>query len=292
MQDPLEVIYSEPWQQLVDTITTWFSTHGLKIAILLSIGWFLYRYGARTLSRIIHRTIRRDLYPTKADRDKRVRTLDSLINGAVKLTVFIVIGLMVMGELGVNTAPLLASAGILGIALGFGAQSLIRDFTSGIFIIADNQYRVGDIVRLNDIEGKVEAITIRTTVLRDLGGNVFHVPNGSIIVTANMTMGYGGINENLIIDDSADIERVEHIINHVGEQMASDPHLKNKIKIAPYFKRVVGFTEEGIEIKVLGQATANDQWVVQDEMYKRLLIAFRHNKMKIPTSKKPSLRKK
>lgn len=292
MKYPFEVVYNETWQQFIDSIATWLSTHGIKILILLAIAWFIYRYGAKAISKVVHRTIRRDLYPTKVDRDKRVRTLDNLISGSVKFAVFLVFGIMILGELGVNTAPLLASAGILGIALGFGAQSLIKDFTSGIFIIADNQYRVGDIVRLNDIEGKVEAITIRTTVLRDLGGNVFHVPNGSIIVTANMTMGYGGINENLIIDDSADIERVEHLINHVGEQMASDPHLKNKIKIPPYFKRVTGFTEDGIEIKILGQATANDQWIVQDELYKRLLIAFRHNKMKLPTSKKPSLRKK
>ena len=97
-------------------------------------------------------------------------------------------------------------------------------------------------------------------------------------------MGYGGINENLILDESIDIRRVEHIINHVGEEMSIDPSIKNKIKIPPYFKRVVRFSEKGVEIKVLGQATANDQWEVQDEFYKRLLIAFRSNKLKLPTT--------
>ncbi len=287
--DQLFVItLNETFQQTTDKIVTWLATSGTRVAILLLVGWFIYRYGARVLSRIVHKTIRRDLYPTKSDRDKRVKTLDNLINGGTKLIVFLVIGLMILGEIGVNTAPLLASAGILGIALGFGAQSLIKDFTSGIFIIADNQYRVGDIVRLNNVEGRVEALTIRATVLRDLGGNLYHIPNGSIVVTTNMTMGYGGINENLVLDESVDIERVEHIINHVGEEMSVDPDLKNKIKIPPYFKRVVRFTEGGVEIKVLGQATANDQWEVQDEFYKRLLIAFRHNKLKLPTSKLPT----
>ncbi len=275
---------NDEYQRTLTKVGTWLVTSGVRVLILLFIGWFIYRYGAKTLSRIVRRTIRNDLYPTKSDRDKRIKTLDNLINGGVKLGVFLIIGLMIVSELGVNTGPLLASAGILGIALGFGAQSLIKDFTSGIFIIADNQYRVGDIVRLNDIEGRVEALTIRTTVLRDLGGNLYHIPNGSIIITANMTMGYGGINENLILDESIDIRRVEHIINHVGEEMSIDPSIKNKIKIPPYFKRVVRFSEKGVEIKVLGQATANDQWEVQDEFYKRLLIAFRSNKLKLPTT--------
>jgi len=154
-----------------------------------------------------------------------------------------------------------------------------------MFIIADNQYRIGDIVRLNDVEGKVEAITIRTTVLRDLGGNFYHIPNGSIVVTANMTMGYGGIHENLLINESVNIDRLTHIINHIGEEMAVDPKLKNKIKEAPYFKRVVGFTDGGVEIKILGRTTVHDQWEVKDELYRRLLIAFQKNNIPLPTSR-------
>ena len=114
---------NDEYQRTLTKVGTWLVTSGVRVLILLFIGWFIYRYGAKTLSRIVRRTIRNDLYPTKSDRDKRIKTLDNLINGGVKLGVFLIIGLMIVSELGVNTGPLLASAGILGIAFGFGAQS-------------------------------------------------------------------------------------------------------------------------------------------------------------------------
>src|SRR5690606_12957323 len=150
----------------------------------------------------------------------------------------------------------------------------IKDFVSGVFIIVENQYRVGDIIQINDIDGVVEAITIRTTVLRDLDGNLHHVPNGSIVVTTNKTMDYGRINEDIVVGFDTDIEQLEHIINHTGAQLAAVAEFKDDIMDPPHFARVTGFSERGMTVKILGKTTPGEQWRVKGELYKRLKKSF------------------
>ncbi len=263
----------------------WVGDHGFRIFIILLFAYLVKRYGGQFLSRIFHSTIRKDLYPTKTDRIKRLETIDSITNAILKIGVVIIAGIMIVSELGINTTPIVASAGIIGIALGFGAQSLIKDFTSGIFIIIDNQYRVGDVVEINnEVSGMVEAITIRTTVLRALDGTVMHIPNGSITLTANMTMSYGGIEEDIVFNHDVEIPKLAIVINRVGEDLAKDPVYSKMVKEAPHFERVVGFTLDGIKVKVLGRTTSNDSWEVRGEFYKRLIPALRKAKIHLPTT--------
>lgn len=275
---------SSMFERLLSNIGTWFSDHGFEIAMILLFAWLVKRFGSQFLSRIFHRTIRSDLYPTKNDRLKRLETIDSITNAVLKVGVVIVAGIMIISELGVNTTPIVASAGVLGIALGFGAQSLIKDLTSGLFIIIDNQYRVGDIVKLDNISGRVEAITIRTTVLRDLDGVQYHVPNGSIVSTANLTMSYGGIEEDIVFGSDVDIAKLTMVINRVGRDLAIDKNFKEKVVEPPRFERVVGFAPEGIKVKILGTTTPNDSWEVRGEFYKRLILALRTSNIQVPTA--------
>ena len=165
--------------------------------------------------------------------------------------------------------------------MGFGAQSLIKDFVSGIFIIIENQYRVGDVVAIGGVDGVVQDVTIRTTVLRDLDGNVHHVPNGNITVTTNKTIGYSGINEEIIVDASTDLALLEHVINHVGEQLAAMPDLQIYIKETPQFRQVIGLNANGMVVKIVGQATAGDSWRVKGELYRLLKHAFEKHKIKL-----------
>ncbi len=262
---------------------TWTSDHGFEVFTILLVAWLVKRFGSQFLSRIFHSTIRADLYPTKADRVKRLETIDSITNAILKVAVVIIAGIMLISELGVDTTPIIASAGVLGIALGFGAQSLIKDLTSGIFIIIDNQYRVGDIVKLDEIAGRVEAITIRTTVLRGLDGTLYHVPNGSIKATANLTMSYGGIEEDIVFDSDIDIPKLAIVINRVGRDLAADPDFKAKVLEPPRFERVVGFTKDGIKVKILGTTTTNDSWLIRGEFYKRLIVDLRKSDIEIPS---------
>lgn len=274
---------SDELDRFLTNLGNWMSEHGFEIAFILLCAWAAKRYGGQFLSRVFHRTIRADLYPTKSDRTKRLETIDSITGAILQVAIVVIAAIMIISEIGINTAPLLASAGVLGLALGFGAQSLIKDFTSGIFIIIDNQYRVGDIVKLDDIAGKVEAITIRTTVLRALDGTLYHVPNGSINATANLTMSYGGIEEDIVFDANVDISKLAIVINRAGRQLAEDPKFSQKILEAPSFLRIVGFAPDGIKVKIIGTTTSNDSWEIRGEFYKRLIVELRKADIHLPT---------
>ena len=236
------------------------------------------------LTSILNRALKTHPFASETDRKKRADTLDSLLSAISKVLIGIVAVIMIVDELGINTAPLLASAGVVGVAFGIGAQSLIKDFTNGLFIIIENQYRVGDFVQFDTIQGVVQAITIRTTILKDFDGNIHHVPNSSIVVATNMTFGSSGINQDLTVSMDTDMDKLEKVVNQVGEVMAADETLGKKIKRAPYFAQVVQFAERGVIIKVLGETTPGAQWKVKTELLKRLSEAFVKNNIDLPMS--------
>lgn len=267
--------------RLVGNIGDWLSLHAFNIVVILLFAWAVRKFGAELLSRFFHQTIRSDLYPTAADREKRITTLNSLVGAFMRIAVYVVAFIMIVGEIGIDTGPLLASAGVLGVALGFGAQNLIKDFVSGMFLIIENQYRVGDVVQLGDVSGTVEAITIRTTVLRDLDGNVHHVPNGAIQITTNKTMDFGRINEDIVVDLDTDIEELAVIINDVGKELSELPGFKHKVTDPPHFSTVRGFNFGGIVVKIQGKTTPSEKWAVRSELYKRLKLAFKKHKIEV-----------
>lgn len=261
--------------ELADLVGAWFSEHIVNIIAIVIGCWFVYKFGAKLIARILKHTIRADLYPTKNDREKRIRTLNTLIGASTKVAAFVLGIFLIVGEINPSyTAALFASAGLITVALGFGAQGLIRDFMSGIFIITENQYRVGDVVEIGGVAGTVEDVTVRTTVLRDLNGYVHHVPNGFIDVSTNKTIGYSRINEDMVLGFDSDIDRVEHIVNHVGKEMAADVKFKNLILEAPEFASVKGYAVNGMIVNILGKTEAGEQWAVRTEMYRRLKKAF------------------
>lgn len=269
-------------------IESWAEKHLLHIVIILVGAEIFQRIARKTLSKVIHKTAhRRDLYPTELDRKKRVQTLDSLISATVRIGVFIIASMMIISELGINTGPLIASAGVIGVALGFGAQNLIRDFMSGFFVITENQFRVGDVIEITSnpgaikISGTVESLTIRTTILRDESGKLHHIPNGNILVTTNMTMNFAKVNEDIVVDTDTDIEKLEHVINHTGEELAASPNLKHMIIEAPYFVRIDGINNDGLVAKVYAKTTPGDQWKVKGEFYKKLTKAFEKNNISL-----------
>lgn len=275
---------SGQFDRFITNLGGWVTDHGFAIALIILCAWLAKRYGAQFISRIFHKTIRADLYPTKSDRIKRLETIDSITNAILQVLVVVIAAIMIIAELGINTAPLLASAGVIGLALGVGAQSLIKDLASGAFIILDNQYRVGDVVKLDNISGVVESISIRTTVLRGLDGTLYHVPNGSITTTANMTMNYGGIEEDIVFDSNVDIAKLAIVIDRAGRELAQDPAFSSKVIEAPHFLRIVGFTPDGIKVKILGRTTPNESWEIRGEFYKRLITELRKANIQVPAT--------
>ncbi len=268
-----------------DKFTSWMGDHGYQIVLIIFLAYLVKNFGSQIIMKLLEKTVRRDLYPTKSDRIKRLKTLDSLISAILKVAVVIIAGIMIISELGLNTTPVIASAGILGIALGFGAQSLIKDLTSGLFIITENQYRVGDVIELNDkIKGEVQAITIRTTVIRNIDGTLYHVPNGTISWTANKTMSYGGIAEDIIFPSDVDIEKLSLLIDRVSEKLIENPEFAKKIKEPPRLDRVKGFHNDGIKVRIVGRTGSDNAVEVKDAFYRLLIKELRKSNIEIPNT--------
>jgi len=190
--------------------------------------------------------------------------------------------LLVISELGINIGPFLATAGIAGLAFGFGAQYLIKDLISGLFIILENQYRVGDVVCLDITCGLVEDISLRRTVLRDLDGSVHYVPHGSITKTSNLSKDFARVNVDIGVAYSTDIEKLREVVNRVGKEIAEDPKWKDFVTKAPEFVRIEKFDDSSINIKILGETKPMKQWDVAGELRSRIKTAFEKEGIEIP----------
>ena len=266
----------------IKTISDWLGSSGIKIFAIIFVTATLSRFLRLIIRRIVASALKRDQFATEQDEKKREDTLVGIIAGVMRIVLWIIAIMIVLSELNLDTGPLVAAGASLGVALGFGAQSLIKDFISGLFIIMENQYRVGDVVEIASKSGTVEAITVRTTVLRDLDGNEHHIPNGIIDVTTNMTMLYSGININIGVSYDSDIEKVKNIVDKVGQKLAKDKEWKDKIEEAPHFLRLNNFNASDVEIKIVGKVKPGLQWSVGGEYKKRLKEAFDKEGIEIP----------
>ena len=268
-------------QNLFQNIMPWLSSSGYQIFLILVIFLFFQLAGKRIIEEIVRKAIKHE---DKESEEKRENTLIGLFNGVFKILIWLIAIMMILSEIGFNIAPILASAGILGVALGFGAQSMVRDFLDGFFIILENQYRIGDVITLEDVTGRVEEISLRKTVIRDLDGRVHHVPNGSFTRVSNLTGDYSRAHMDISVSYQEDIDKVMILINKVGKEMAEISPWKEKI-IEPIQVMGTGpnnFAASGIEIKVLGKTKPTRQWDVLREFRRRIKIAFDEEGVEIP----------
>lgn len=268
---------------MIDTLVEFFKDHALAVAIIVGIAIFAHGF----IMGIARKLIKRAVHASKLEheRDERLReeTLNSTLNAFIRAAVWVIAGLLLLAEFDINIGPLLAGAGIVGVALGFGAQSMVEDFLAGFFILTENHYRVGDVVEINQtISGTVEEITLRETVLRDLDGMVHHISNGEITIATNMTMEFSGINLDIGVGYDTDIEKLEKVINEVSEKMSAEEEWSEKIIEAPKFVRITEFGDSAIIVKITGKTEAMQQWSVAGELRKRLKIAFDKNGIDIP----------
>lgn len=265
-----------------NTILPWLETSGIRILFIIAGAFLAHWLINRFMSKAIRRAVPTSGFLTKEAEKKREDTLIGLFKGVARVLIFIIATLMVLGEFSVDVGPLLAGAGIAGVALGFGAQYLVRDLISGFFIVLENQYRVGDVVCFGETCGEVQSINLRTTILRDLDGVVHHIPNGEIKISSNMSKDFARININIGVDYKTDIDEAIAIINNVGEEMAKDPNWQDKIKTPPQFLRVNELGESSIVLKVLGETKPLEQWAVTGELRKRIKQAFDKHNIEIP----------
>src|SRR3989338_5224129 len=272
------------FQKFLQIITPWVIDHGVKILIVIIVAYLIRRSGGVFIEKIIRKMIASDHFLTKEAEKKREDTLIRIFSGTLGVAVWILAGLIILQEAGFAIGPLLAAAGIAGLAFGFGGQYLIRDLISGLFIIMENQYRVGDVVCFDGTCGLVEDISLRMTTLRDLDGVVHHVPHGEIKKVSNLTKHFARVNFNVGVAYNSDLDRVISVVNRVGEELASDPAWKEFILKPPQFLRVDDFADSAIIIKILGETKPIKQWDVAGELRKRLKIAFDKEGIEIPFS--------
>jgi small conductance mechanosensitive channel len=189
---------------------------------------------------------------------------------------------MILGQLGLDIGPAVAGLGVVGIAVGFGAQSLVRDYLNGSLILIENQFARGDVVRIAGVAGTVEDFTLRRTTLRDIDGVVHTVPNGEIHVASNQTRVWARINQDVTIAYGSDIEAAITVVDNVGREMAGDPIWKRRVLEAPRVERVEALAEYGVTLKILGSVRAADQWEASGDFRRRLLAAFSEHGIEIP----------
>jgi small conductance mechanosensitive channel len=213
---------------------------------------------------------------------KRMDTLDALGSRVVQSFLLLVAALMILGQIGLDIGPAVAGLGVVGIAVGFGAQALVRDYLNGALILIENQFAKGDVVRVAGVSGTVEDFNLRRTTLRDMDGVMHTVPNGEIKVASNMTRVWARINQEITVGYGTDLERAIEVIAQVGREMAADPEWKRRILEPPTVLRVDALGDSGVTLKVVGSTRAAEQWAVGGEFRKRLLAAFAANGIEIP----------
>ncbi len=267
----------------------WLVEHGSRIGFIVVVALVLAWLARRSIPRAVRLSVakeRADLEIAETvaleEQERRVETLAHVLVLSVQILIVVVAGFVVLGEAGFELAPLLAGAGIVGIAIGFGAQSLVRDFLAGVFILLENQYGKGDVVRLAGIAGSVEGLNLRRTVLRDIDGIVHTIPNGEIRTASNLTRSWSRVNVDVTVGYGEDIDRVTAVIDAVGEELAADPEWGPLIIEAPAVLRVNAFEESGVQLKVLGKVAPMKQWDVAGQLRRRIKAAFDGEGIEIP----------
>jgi small-conductance mechanosensitive channel len=265
----------------VDSILPWLLAHGPRIVLIVAGAWVLNGVLGKFIEKAVRLAVHgKDFSSPEAER-KREDTLIHIFVVTLRVVVLTLAALMLLQELGVKIAPILAGAGIVGLAFGFGGQYLIRDVIAGLFIILENQYRIGDVVDLGGTSGLVEDISLRRTVLRDLDGTVHFVPHGEIQTVSNLSKSFS-VNLDVGVAYGSDMERVIETVNRTGRELAEDPRWKDRIITPPQFLRVNDLGDSAVVVKILGETHPLKQWEVAGEMRQRILVAFEREGIEIP----------
>jgi small-conductance mechanosensitive channel len=249
----------------------------------LVLRWVLHKLVDRLVRRAESGVLPDRISPVvSARRAQRAKTMGSLLKSVITGLLVAVIGTMMLSEVGVNIAPIIASAGILGIALGFGAQSLVKDFLSGVFMIFEDQYGVGDVVDVGEAIGTVEAVTLRVTRLRDLNGTVWYVPNGEIMRVGNMSQNWARAVLDVSVGYGEDLARVTRVLREVSHDLWEDEDFSELIIEEPEVTGVEMLAADSVNLRVLIKTLPMEQWAVAREMRQRIKARFDHEGIEIP----------
>ena len=268
------------WSDVV--IGTPLVVAGLFLLALL-IRWVAHKLITRVVKQAVHGVLpdRVSLVATERRR-QRAEAMGSLFKSIVTGLLVAVFGTMMLSEVGIDIAPIIASAGIVGIALGFGAQSLVKDFLSGVFMIMEDQFGVGDQVDLGEAIGTVEAVTLRITRVRDVNGTVWYVPNGQIMRVGNQSQNWARTVLDISVAYSEDLARVRRVLGEVAHDLWEDDDFKGQVIEEPSVWGVQDLAIDGVTVRVVLKTTPGEQWAVAREMRQRIKARFDHEGIEMP----------
>jgi small conductance mechanosensitive channel len=275
----------------------------LKVAVILIGAWLINRVIRRAIRRFVAglqgeqvrrrvRTVKKKagfgslLQPTGQSPTtrtaQRAETIGTVLRSSTSAIIYGIASMMALAELGLSLGPLIAGAGIVGVALGFGAQSLVKDFLSGTFMLLEDQYGVGDVIDLGDASGVVEGITLRVTRLRDINGTVWHVPNGEIARVGNMSQNWARLVLDVGVAYEADVDQARDVILSTTEALAADPDWSARFLDAPELWGVEALGDNSVTIRVVAKVIPGEQWMMQRELRRRIKYALDEAGISIP----------
>ena len=267
------------WDQIVRQTIDWLLGSGVTIVFAIVLLIVLLAFNRVLFGRLRKAMVKREPDPEQA---KRIETVTGILRKIISIVIWVVFVLLVIPELGIDLAPILTTVGITGLALSFGAQSLVRDIISGVFILVEDQVRVGDIIEIDGHSGAVEDVTLRTIRLRDLAGNVHVIPNGEIKAMINMTKGFGRKTIDIGVAYGEDVDRVMAVLREIGEEIAADAECGAKMS-EPF--EVLGVHELGdsaVVIRTRITTLPGEQWAVGREINRRVKKRFDAEGIEIP----------
>jgi moderate conductance mechanosensitive channel len=259
----------------------WLTTSGIKIlgiAVCLAVLGRMSRWIVRWIEKFVP-----EGDPLQAaEAKKRAQTLGNILRHAFLIVIFFTAALMILGELGIQLGPLLATAGIGALAIGFGAQSLVKDVISGFFIILENQYRIGDAVAIAGVSGLVESVSLRTTVLRDLQGRVHTIPNGEIKIVSNLSKEWSRPVLDIPVAYHEDLDRVIGLLREIGMELGGEEPFRSMILEPLQVLGVERLGESQVLLRVIVKTVPLKQWEVERELWKRIKKRFDEEGVEIP----------
>ena len=267
--------------ETLKTLASWLTTSGIKIVGIL-IALIILSQMSRWIARWMEKFVYEKDPLLASEAKKRAQTLGNILRHAFLIIITFVAVLMILGELGIQLGPLLATAGIGALAIGFGAQSLVKDVISGFFIILENQYRIGDVIEVAGVSGLVESVSLRKTVLRDLQGKVHTIPNGEIKVVSNLSKEWSRSVLDLGISYREDIDQVIDLLIRIGKEMESEESLKSAILEPLQILGVEKFDESQMVIRMMVKTAPLKQWEVGRELRRRIKIRFDEKGIQLP----------
>jgi small-conductance mechanosensitive channel len=255
------------------------ATSALRIVGIVVVAWLLIIVAQRAI-----RTLRIRIASRFDDREavKRAETLGRVFRYLVAVVVSLLAGMLVLSEMGVSVAPILGAAGVAGLAVGFGAQSLVKDYFTGFFLLIEDQIRQGDVVKLGEHAGVVEQVTLRYVQLRDYDGHVHFVPNGMISSVVNLGRGHAQAVVDIGVAYSADIDLAMAVMREVAAEMQRDPAYATRILDTLEMAGIERWADSSVVIRARFRVAPLEQWTVRREYLRRLKIAFDHAGIEIP----------